>query len=1055
MPDAVKNEKIIIHSDLPETGQLVEVRRRQWVVTEVNKSALTESSRKAQHLVSLSSLDEDFSGEELQVIWEIEPGAQVIEKAGLPSITGWDSKEKLDAFLDAVRWGAATNADRNFLQSPFRSGIVIEDYQLDPLVRAIDMSRVNLLIADDVGLGKTIEAGLVIQELILRHRVRTVLVVCPSSLQIKWKTEMWEKFGLEYRIIDTESLKELRRKLGIHVNPWTSFPRLITSIDWIKSGEGFRLLKDILPSSIDYIRKFDMLVVDEAHNVAPAMSVKYTIESQRTRLIRTLAPHFAHKLFLTATPHNGYQESFTALLELLDNQRFARTIMPNEKILRQVMVRRLKSDILDAEGNPVFPKRILKVLEVEYTKEEQEIYELLKAYTESRTKTLKETKSKFAYGSEFIHILLKKRLFSSPFAFAVTLAKHRETLLHGKKKQETTVMDDKILRNAITKAEEEFANDAAAEEVQNEAVEIAGNLAPPLTSEQKEMLDRLFSWAEKNKNRVDSKATAVLAWLDEYIKTNGTWNNKRVILFTEYRATHTWLHHILASHGYGGEQLMFIHGEMTNDDREVVKAAFQAGPSDSKVRILLATDAASEGIDLQNHCNYLLHIEIPWNPNVLEQRNGRIDRHGQKEKEVLIWHPASKGVLEESKNISIDIDHRYLWRAVQKVNTIREDIGSVGDVIAKQIEEAMIGQRKVLETTIAEEKAAFARKFIAGEKRLKERIANLHEKLMESKNDFHLSPEYIAQTVKIALELAEKQAFTPIDFPGCPTGKVFEAPPLPGVWGKALAGLEHPHTHKKRPITFDHEIAKGRDDIVLFHLNHKFVQMCLRLLREELWSLGDVKHLNRVIVYDVPDSELGEIAVAIYSRLIISGGDNRKLHEELTLSGGELKHNGFARIPQLGKLKTLIDMAKPIEPNSSLFDILKTRFTSNANQIEKAYIARSNERLQDLKNTFLRLKEKEIEDIQTILTELENSIHKELYSDKNDYGQMYLPGYSPEEMAQRRKDFNTLTERLKQIPMEKENEKAIIEKHYDNPVDRTFPVAVVFLVPHSKTEGKL
>jgi superfamily II DNA or RNA helicase len=1054
MSIGIKKEKNIIYSGIPEPGQLVEVRRRQWVVTELNASALGESSRKTQHLVSLSSLDEDFSGEDIQVIWEIEPGAQIIEKAGLPSVTGWDSKEELDAFLDAVRWGAATNADRNFLQSPFRSGIAIEDYQLDPLVRAIDMGRVNLLIADDVGLGKTIEAGLVIQELILRHRIRTALVVCPSSLQIKWKTEMWEKFGLEFRIVDTEFLKELRKKLGIHVNPWTSFPRLITSMDWIKNGEGFRLLKDILPPSISYPRKFDMLVVDEAHNVAPAMAVKYTIESLRTRLVRTLAPHFAHKLFLTATPHNGYQESFTSLLELLDNQRFARTIMPNEKMLRQVMVRRLKGDILDAEGNPVFSKRTLKVLEVEYNREEREIYELLKAYTESRTKTVKETNSKYAYGSEFIHILLKKRLFSSPMAFAITLAKHRESLSR-KKKLESTIIDDKILRNAIIKAEEEFADDAAAEEAQNEAVEAVGNWAPPLTAEQKDMLDRLSSWAEKSKNRVDSKAAAVLAWLNEYLKPNGTWNEKRVILFTEYRATHSWLQQILASHGYGGECLMCIRGGMTNDERETVKAAFQAGPEDSRARILLATDAASEGIDLQNHCNYLLHIEIPWNPNVLEQRNGRIDRHGQKEKEVFIWHPASKNTLTDSNSESIDIDHWYLWRAVQKVNTIREDLGSVGDVIAKQIEEAMIGQRKVLESSFAEERAAFARKFIAGEKRLKERIANLHEKLMESKNDFHLSPEHIAQAVKIALDLAEKPAFIPVDFPGCTMGKVFKAPPLPGVWGKALAGLEHPHTHKIRPITFDHETARGRDDIVLLHLNHKLVQMCLRLLREELWSLGDTRHLNRVTVYTVPESELREPAVAIWSRLVISGGDNRKLHEELTLSGGELKHGGCTRIPQLGKLKTLMDIARPCEPDSSLFEILKTRFTNNVNQIETVYLARSRERLQDLGNTLLRQKEKEIENIQTILTELENNIHKELHNEKNNFGQMYLPGFSPEEMAEKRKDFNALTERLKRIPAERKEEKAVIEKHYAKPVDRTFPVAVIFLVPYSQTGSKL
>ena len=147
-------------------------------------AGLTEGGAR-QHLVNLTAIDEDSLGEEIDVVWEIEPGARVLEKAGLPAITGHDDADRLEAFLDAIRWGAATNADRSFLQAPFRSGVTIEDYQLDPLVRAIDMARVNLLIADDVGLGKTIEAGLVIQELLVRHRARTVLIICPASLQIK------------------------------------------------------------------------------------------------------------------------------------------------------------------------------------------------------------------------------------------------------------------------------------------------------------------------------------------------------------------------------------------------------------------------------------------------------------------------------------------------------------------------------------------------------------------------------------------------------------------------------------------------------------------------------------------------------------------------------------------------------------------------------------------------------------------------------------------------------------------------------------------------------
>ena len=211
-------------SPVPEEGQLVEVRRRQFVVAEVERSSLPTDGRRPQHLVTLNSIEDDALGESIQVIWEIEPGTRVLERAGLPKPDGFDDPRRLAAFLHAVRWGAVTDADHQSLQSPFRSGISIEDYQLDPVVRAIQMPRANLLIADDVGLGKTIEAGLVIQELILRHRARTVLVVCPASLQVKWRDEMRDKFGLDFRIVDTALLRELRRSRGIHVNPWTHFP---------------------------------------------------------------------------------------------------------------------------------------------------------------------------------------------------------------------------------------------------------------------------------------------------------------------------------------------------------------------------------------------------------------------------------------------------------------------------------------------------------------------------------------------------------------------------------------------------------------------------------------------------------------------------------------------------------------------------------------------------------------------------------------------------------------------------------------------------------------
>src|SRR6516162_9940617 len=261
----------------PEQGQLVSVRSRQWIVNDVRPSTLPPPVLKPtfhgpQHLLTLASVEDDGLGEELQVIWEIEPGARVIEKVALPEPTGFDSPARLEAFLNAVRWGAASTADVKNIQAPFRSGIDIEDYQLDPVIRAIQMPRVNLLIADDVGLGKTIEAGMVLLELTLRHRARKILIVCPSSLQLQWRDQMRDKFGLEFRIVDSELMKELRRTRGLHANPWTHYPRLITSIDFLKRERPLRLFKETLPAEGEsiYPRRYDVLILDEAHNCAPS-----------------------------------------------------------------------------------------------------------------------------------------------------------------------------------------------------------------------------------------------------------------------------------------------------------------------------------------------------------------------------------------------------------------------------------------------------------------------------------------------------------------------------------------------------------------------------------------------------------------------------------------------------------------------------------------------------------------------------------------------------------------------------------------------------------------
>jgi superfamily II DNA or RNA helicase len=559
----------------PEVGQLVVVRKRPFVVTEIIPSAVGAGNvnGRVPHLLRLSSVEDDGIGEELRVFWELEPGTSVQENLALPAPTTFDHPKRLQAFLDAVRWGAVSQADDRALQSPFRSGIDVDEYQLDPVVRALSMPRVNLLIADDVGLGKTIEAGLVVQEMILRHRVRSVLIVCPSSLQVQWKEEMRDKFGLEFRIVDSEAISLLRRKRGIHVNPWSHFPRLITSIDFLKRERPLGSFRETLPSGDQptYPRAYDLLIVDEAHNVAPSGRGKYATDSMRTQAVRSLAPHFEHKLFLSATPHNGYRESFAALLELLDSQRFARAVTPDRAQLETVMVRRMKSELkLRWDGSRRFAERVVQHLEVPYTDDERQAHRDLQAYSEMRLKGAISQGERIA--AEFVLKLLKKRLFSSPAAFRATLEKHAVTVGGGKAAA--------VANREIDNYDDDYADDEQYETETAEVVGSASQALSALSADERALLKRLREFAEKSTLRPDCKAQALIDWLKATLRPSNRWNDERVIIFTEYRATQKWLFDLLAREGFAAEgRLEMIYGGMPSDQREKIKAAFQAHPA--------------------------------------------------------------------------------------------------------------------------------------------------------------------------------------------------------------------------------------------------------------------------------------------------------------------------------------------------------------------------------------------------------------------------------------------------------------------------------------------
>lgn len=1048
---------------LPEIGQLVRVRQRRYAVLEISPSELPTSGLSAIwtaacNLVTLSSVDDEGVGEELCVIWELEPGADVVQRGSLPEPLGFDPPARFDDFMNAVRWGAISSADTKALQAPFRSGVEIEDYQLDPVVRAVRMPRANLLIADDVGLGKTIEAGLVVQELILRHRARTVLVVCPSSLQVQWRDQMRDKFGLEFRIVDSSTLKDLRRTRGLHVNPWEHFPRLITSVDYLKRDRPLRLFRELLPAPGQPIfpRRFDLLIVDEAHNVAPSGMGKYATDSQRTAAIRTLAPHFEHRLFLTATPHNGYRESFTALLELLDNQRFARGVEPDRAQLGAIMIRRLKRDLPPRwDGRPRFANRELFPIEVAYPESERRAHRALIRYGELRSQNLASREEGFA--TEFVLKLLKKRLFSSPAAFARTLEKHR-TSLDTARRRTAAALKPKLdfLRRQVDGLEDEIDDDEAYRLAEDEVLSTTARLFREPTTEELALLTELQRWADQASAQSDAKAAALIRWLNQHLRPQGQWTDTRAIIFTEYRDTQNWLQQLLADHRLTtGERLLTLNGGMDRDERERVKAAFQAHPEQAPVRILLATDAASEGIDLQNHCSRLIHYEIPWNPNRLEQRNGRVDRHGQRAAEVQIFHFVGQGYQQQSASGrtpgDLEGDLEFLMRAAIKVDAIRQDLGRVGPVIAQQVEEAMLGRRRALNTEEAEKQAEPVRRMLRFERDLKADIAKLLEQLNETKRDLALAPEHIESAVATALELAGQPGLVPAHLEGvwpdprgvrqrCP---VFQLPALKGAWAHCTVGLAHPHTQVQRPICFDHGIADGRDDVVLAHLNHRLVQMSLRLLRAEIWKSSGKGLLNRVTARLVPNDALEDPAVVAHGRLVVLGGDSHRLHEELIAAGGRLREGRFARLG-VGELRRALDAATDSPVSPGMQNSLAEHWPRISGALAQSLEVRKQERTANLQSFLDSRADEEVGKIHAVLEELARAIREELRAPKPI---QYELEFTDTERDQLRRDNQALEARLAEIPGEIERETTALRARYADPKPHLFPVGVTFLVP--------
>ncbi len=1093
----------------PEPGRIALVRQRRYLVENVTPPPSPGDAL----LVDLSCLDDDAQGEPLSVLWEHEIGARLLEDDGWSAVAdrGFDDPALFAAYLRTLSWNCVTATDPNLFQAPFRAGIRIDCYQLDPLRKALRLPRVNLFIADDVGLGKTIEAGLIVRELLLRRRIDRIVVACPPAMLDQWQDEMEDRFGLAFTILDRAQVTRMRRERGFSVNPWTTHSRFLIS---------HRLLIDETYAAglRDWLGEFapqTLLILDEAHNAAPASGARYAIDSQITRAVRDIAPRFEHRLFLSATPHNGHSNSFSALLEILDPQRFCRGVRVLKEQRDEVLVRRLKSDIRALEGG--FPKRTVTPVEIDGLPQdapELVLPRLLDAYRLEREQRLKdETQSRQAAGALVIGGL-QKRLLSSIEAFAKTLAVHRrsvESALERAAEAVAVSREQQADLERLTLGEEldvepvgttdpaggsdtDEADTDRPDSAEHDLAELMTAATAASTDSRRletrtalrrelALVDAMRGIAEASRHDADPRVHRIVAWIDANLcpvlsaPAPPQWNERRLLVFTEYEDTRRWLQRCLneaiAHSDRASERIAAFTGTTSRQRREDIKHAFNAEPGDQPLRILIATDAAREGLNLQRHCHDLFHFDLPWNPSRLDQRNGRIDRKLQPADEVVCRYFVFVQRPED----------RVLKVLVNKVERIREELGSAAQVLEARAARTL--GREGLRRDGIDRLAASIRDLSAGDRqqkvrdeledgrlrqdRLRAEIDGLRTRLDRSRTRIGLTAAQFRRTLSMGLRLDGAPAISEIDGdgkrpPDTPRCFVFpaEASALasdPG-WAAALDALRARRQRGEnlgewrrraaiRPVAFDDTGRLGTNAVHL-HLEHRVA----RRLLGRFTAQGLVHHdLSKACLTVAPDAIP---RVVLLGRLAIYGPRAARLHEEIVPVAArwvDLDRRRHALTPYgrageqttLASLQTALDQAG----ESTVPGPVRTRLAAAAQADITDLLPHLDRRADECAALAKRrLAERSDAEQRSMVELLERQRGRIIAAVGSDDRQITLQ-FDEAERRQREADRRAWARRLEAIEYELDSEPARIADGYRVRAVRVDPLGLVYLWPRT------
>lgn len=711
-----------------------------------------------------------------------------------------------------------------------RSAVIPYNYQLVPLVLALEKPKTRILIADDVGLGKTIEAGLIISELMQRGKVKRILILTPANLKEQWQEAMEYFFHLESKIISSLSRKEYEKQLPAGANPWQYFQVVIASIDYAKAPEVKHLIQE---------QPWDLLLVDEVHLCArPHATFRASKQMKRYELIRDLGKLIPNVLFLTATPHNGYTDSFASILEIL-NEKIVTTTSGNtflNKLAAKYNVcqrnrKKLEDWYKKQKKQSPFPKRVARevFVDVHESKKLADAFNQVLEYGDRLLVNAQGSGRKYNIAT-WVAFHLQKRAISSPYALVKSIENRLATIQNSIEFEET---EEDVLSGSVQDLffEDRMTDEMASSKLDKELLDEAD----------KEELKSLLHTAKAVKPADDVKL--------QELKNNTIPElfhiDKKIIVFTKYKDTLDYLESNLSGNDY---DIFNMHGDLSLTKRQEIFLHFE----NSKKAILIATDVISEGLNLQRLASCIVHYELPWNPNRLEQRNGRVDRIGQLKEKVHI----RTFVLDKT------LDKDILDLLITKANNIREDRGYsaayFGDeeYIKSVLQEATQRNRKRRKKNVQEGPTLFD---AIGQDKVKEAVKKSISKEEEDLRLKKIDEESFYDSLNIDLPEIDKRISETQAIVGSKSDVERFVKATATFFKSVLVDrkdgfqdikindqrLELPqYGDKLSKITFDPEIGLTHPDATVLEIGHPFVRRLIEIVKSEFFGKNGIYGRN-------------------------------------------------------------------------------------------------------------------------------------------------------------------------------------------------------------------